>query len=518
MKLKYKLFLSYVLIIVIFSFVLVFLLLEVKFIATSLNQHTQNDILSNIYLAKQLQLLEELNANYIILFIPINHSEKIVRLEQSRQKFDASWIKIKMQLEKNSDTYSGNLFHNSFLKILNANIDRTKSILPFEKKVDTKWRELNNHIRQSIKWIQKNDFQQARYLRETYVLPEFKSLRKQLLQLNQLLGKQSIDQTRNLSHLVQKTQSGILILELVLLIFSILIALLVARKITQPIETLKNAVQRMAIQNYTITIPKKPNDEVGELSSAFEELSLHLKEADRFKSAILSQFTHEMKSPLGSIKQATLLLENSLEEVTPTQKRFLEIIKGNYQTLIGLISNILQSASYDLGQIQLKYSSANLVQIITEVLINLSPIIKEKNLKVDIHFSAKRIEAQVDVPKFKEVVQNLLSNAIKFSHSGKRIAVKLNEKLNLIRFTVVDQGIGIPQKEIPYIFEKMYRASNSEKISVKGTGLGLYIAAQIVRAHGGQIKVNSSLNKGSSFTIILPKNRRIAEEGGWLDA
>jgi len=102
--------------------------------------------------------------------------------------------------------------------------------------------------------------------------------------------------------------------------------------------------------------------------------------------------------------------------------------------------------------------------------------------------------------------------------SGKTIDVRLSERLSLLRLVIKDQGIGIPEKEIPYIFEKMYRASNSEKISVKGTGLGLYIASQIVKAHGGQIKVKSVVDKGTAFTVILPKNRRIAEEGGWLDA
>ncbi len=81
---------------------------------------------------------------------------------------------------------------------------------------------------------------------------------------------------------------------------------------------------------------------------------------------------------------------------------------------------------------------------------------------------------------------------------------------------IKDQGIGIPKKEIPYIFEKLYRASNSKKISVKGTGLGLYISSQIIRAHGGRIHVESELGKGTTFKITLPRTKSVAEEGGWL--
>ena len=139
------------------------------------------------------------------------------------------------------------------------------------------------------------------------------------------------------------------------------------------------------------------------------------------------------------------------------------------------------------------------------------------NIKVNINFSAKKIECELDQEKFKEVVQNLITNAVKFSQQGTVIDVSLKGKFPLITLKIKDQGIGIPEKEIPYIFEKMYRASNSEKISVKGTGLGLYITSQIVRAHGGRIKVKSQEGKGTEFTITIPQNRNVAQEGGWLD-
>ncbi len=497
------------------------LLWEVKQISTSINNHTQYDVKSIILLSSQLQELENLNAHYILLFIPTQTSQKIVDLERSRQRFSLSWEKVKRNLQKGFVTdffqgTGGHLLEQMFTPNTAVKDSVARQLL---KEVDRHWLQLDRNVKRSIEFVRKGDFTQARYLRETRVLNELKALRQSLIQLNQEIGQQSIHRTAVLSQLVSKTQTAIVGVEVFLLLISLFTALFVARKITRPIERLKEGIQRMAIQDFSVTIPDKPNDEIGELGAAFEELSLHLKEADRFKSAILSQFTHEMKSPLGSIKQATLLLENSLkEQINPTQRRFLEIIKGNYQTLQNLITTILQSASYDLGKIQLKYQRVNVVKVVTELLINLSPVIKEKDIKVKINFSAKRIEAELDVEKFKEVLQNILSNAVKFSKEKTTIEVKLSERLSLIRLSVKDQGIGIPSKEIPYIFDKMYRASNSEKMSVKGTGLGLYIASQIVKAHGGQINVKSVVGKGSVFTIILPKNRRIAEEGGWLNA
>lgn len=505
-----------------FSIALLELLFEVKQVSNSIKQHTFYDINSIIYLSRQLQDLEKLNANYIVLFIPGNVSAKVVRLEKSRQRYHANWQKVMANLQRaGSEVSRENGPFQKLIKIFNepAQQKENRSVGQLIKKINQEWFKLDQSIKKSIEYVRKNNLNQARYLRETVTLPNMKNLRNDLIKLNQEIGQYSIIRAQYMAGLVERTQSAIFYIELGLIFVALLSAFFIARKITRPIDTLKNAIQRMAIQDFSVSIPNKPNDEIGELSSAFEELSLRLKESDRFKSAILSQFTHEMKSPLGSIKQATLLLENSLKnQMNPTQKRFIEIIKGNYDTLQNLINTILQSASYDLGNIQLKYRSVNVVKVVTEVLINLSPMIKEKDLKVNINFSSRRIEAELDVEKFKEVVQNLLSNAVKFSNSGKSIDVRLSERLSLIRLVIKDQGIGIPEKEIPYIFEKMYRASNSEKISVKGTGLGLYIASQIVKAHGGQIQVKSVVNKGTAFTVTLPKNRRIAEEGGWLDA
>jgi len=524
LKLKYKLFLSYFFLIVLFSFSLFWLLIEIRELTLSLQNHVQQDVRSIIDLSGQLQTLEDLNANYILLFIPTNANEKIVRLEQSRHKYAQTWEQLKSRLTGHKkrtgiDILSGK-FYRLILKIVGENLlySSKQPIAQLIEETDRRWREVDSRIKQSVKNIRARQFTKARYLRDVYVKNKIQDLRKSLVRLNKVIGRQSIERSLWMSNIAQKTQSLILFTELSLLIIALLTAFLVARKITKPIEVLKDSVNRMAIHDFEVVIPDKPNDEIGDLSSAFEQFSRRLKETDRFKSAMLSQFTHEMKSPLGSIKQATQLLEKSLNDrLSATQRRFLDIIKGNYQTLQRMITNILHTTAYDIGQIQLKYQKVNLVKLVAEQLIYLSPTIKEKEIKVNINFSSKKIEAELDAEKFKEVVQNLITNAVKFSSANTQIDVKLKEKFPLIRFSIKDQGIGIPEKEIPYIFEKMYRASNSEKISVKGTGLGLYITSQIVRAHGGRIQVKSEINKGTEFTVVLPKNRTVAKEGGWLD-
>jgi signal transduction histidine kinase len=151
-------------------------------------------------------------------------------------------------------------------------------------------------------------------------------------------------------------------------------------------------------------------------------------------------------------------------------------------------------------------------------LMLLTPVIKEKNIKVEINYSAKRIECDLDVEKMQEVFQNLIANAVKFSAEYATIRVTIYLKYPFVTVAIKDEGIGIPKEEIPYIFEKLYRASNSKKISVKGTGLGLYISSRILKAHGAQIQVDSKEDVGTEFKIKIPVNRRIAVEGEWIDA
>ncbi len=492
-------------------------------LTVGLQRHVRQDVYSIIDVSHQLQYLEDVNADYILLFLPGHTTEKILRLERARLNYARQWDVLKQHIAVDAlPAPRLNGYIERFYRLLIRDVSNDSVLISHVRRLvnrnDRVWLKVNSGLKESIRFVRSGNEQKARLIRDGQVKNQIQDLRHGLARLNQVIGKLSISRSQQMAQITQKTQSLIWATEIGLLLFALLIAFLVARRITRPVEMLKNSVRQMAVHDFNVTIPHKSNDEIGELSRDFEQLSERLREADRFKTAMLSQFTHEMKSPLGSIKQATQLLERSLQgALNGTQKRFLELIKGNYETLQKLITNILHSAAYDIGQVQLKYQKTDLVRLLAEQLVFLSPMIKEKEIKVKIGLSAKKIECEADTEKLKEVVQNLITNAVKFSDRGARIDIQINEKFPLIYLRIKDQGIGIPQEEIPYIFEKMYRASNSEKISVKGTGLGLYIVSRIVRAHGGRIKVKSVLEKGTEFIITLPKNRKVAEEGGWLN-
>jgi len=526
MKLKTKLFLSYFVLIFLSGIALFWLIVEIRQLTTSLRTHVSQDVRSIIEISQQLQILEDLNTAYILVFIPGKTiRKKSSKLETALNTFEKNWVRLRKTMQT---VFPRSLFDRILNRIyvfvysrfdpLPAKDDTYKDeIRNLSKQVDVVWGKINRDMRQSLRYLRQNRAADARYLRDVRVKSELQKLRQLLATLNHQLGKRGIVKLNAMARIARKTQFVIIGAAMLMVLFSVIVALFVSWRLTRPIPALKDAVNKVAIQDFDIRIKQKSNDEIGELAEAFEQMSRRLKETEVYKSAMLSQFTHEMKSPLGSIKQATHLLETSLAENLGTeQKRFLSIIRGNNENLQKMITNILHSASYEGGRIRLYYKPIDLVVLVKQVLIYLSPMIKEKGIEVRMQFSAAKVQCEMDEDKMKEVVQNLVSNAVKFSATGTAIDISVKEKFPSVIFEIKDQGIGIPPKEVPYVFERMYRAANAKTISVKGTGLGLYIVSQIVRAHGGKIDLESKEGQGTRFRLTIPRSKRIAEEGGWL--
>ncbi len=526
MKLKTKLFFSYFVLILLSGIALFWLIVEIRQLTTSLRTHVSQDVRSIIQISQQLQLLEDLNTAYILLFIPGKTiRQKSAKLETTLNTFDKNWLQLRKTMQTN---FPRSLFDRILNRLYLFVYSRFELLQPkdniyaneirdLSQRVDIVWEKINRDIRQSLRYLRQNRTADARYLRDVRVKSELQSLRQLLATLNHQLGKRGIVKLNKMARIARKTQFVIIGAALLMVVLSVIVALFVSWRLTRPIPELKDAVNKVAIQDFDIQIKQRSDDEIGELAEAFEQMSLRLKEAETYKISMLSQFTHEMKSPLGSIKQATHLLETSLKNDLDTeQSRFFTIIKRNSESLQKLITNILHSASYQGGRIRLNYKGIDFYELVQNVLINLAPMINKKKIKVNINRSKENIECEMDEDKIKEVVQNLVSNAVKFSAAGTTIEISVKWKFPLVILEVSDQGIGIPQKEIPYIFERMYRAANAKTISVKGTGLGLYIVSQIVRAHGGKIEVDSKEKQGTRFRVMIPLTRRIAEEGGWL--
>jgi signal transduction histidine kinase len=511
MRLKYKLFFSYLILILFLSIALILQVTQIRQLDLSVKARIEINVQEIIDLSAQQQLLELVYDQYVLFLFPGQNKNKYqAQLSNRLRDYSRGWENFKTRRVSDSDSdffAPFNLIAQKYIKVSEINIFRNKRIKSQEM-CESLWAEAHSAISNDIRHSE-NHLQ--------LVKDNINQLRDQLMQLSGFISEEA-----RLSGSVLKDTTEVLRMVALAIIgssllMSIVIALFVTRRISVPVEELKRGVEQVTIQNYDVQIKHKTNDEIGDLADAFQQMALRLKKNETYKNDMLSQFTHEMKSPLGAIKQAVNLLSNREQSLSDKDtNRLISIIRGNNENLFRLISNILRSSTYQPEKLRLSLGWENISTLFGNVLILLSPSIKEKQMTVQLDFGSEKIECEVDAERMKEVFHNLVTNALKFSQNNTQLFVSIKEKYPTVVIRIKDQGIGIPKEEIPYIFEKMYRASNSKNISVKGTGLGLYVVSQIIRAHGGHLHVQSEVGQGTEFTITLPRTRQIAEEGGWL--
>ncbi|MDE2573509.1 MAG: PAS domain-containing protein [bacterium] len=225
-----------------------------------------------------------------------------------------------------------------------------------------------------------------------------------------------------------------------------------------------------------------------------------LREIDQLKAEFVGTISHELRTPLTSIKAytATLRTNPSLDE--PTRAEFLQIVEQEADRLTRLVDDLLVVARVDSGLMLKRRQRVPLQELLDRVLTNLARDPAQHPVRLDL----AGVEVSGDPDRLYEVFANLLENAVKYSPKGGEIGVSAERGADGAVVIVRDRGAGVPEGELPYIFDQFYRVDNHLTASAGGSGLGLYIVRSIVRAHGGTIDVCSNVGQGTTFTISLP--------------
>jgi len=245
---------------------------------------------------------------------------------------------------------------------------------------------------------------------------------------------------------------------------------------------------------------------VAERTKELEKLNEELKNLNKMKSDFISSVSHELRTPLTSIKgYASILMTGKLGDVLPAQKERLEKIDKHSNSLVHLINNLLDIARIESGNIQMEMKDISIKEMLDSIVDIITPQIKEKNISLKINSKTKFDKIKADHSQIERIFLNLLSNAVKFTPEKGTVAVDVEEKDDVIQFSIEDTGIGIPPQDIPKVFQEFFRADNALDQKIKGSGLGLSLVKKIVEAHKGKIWFNSELGKGSRFTFTLPK-------------
>ena len=277
--------------------------------------------------------------------------------------------------------------------------------------------------------------------------------------------------------------------------------------ILRPLRRVKAQIRRIGQGKFGGTISQAVPQELRDLVDQVNLMGEKLQKLDAMKSEFLANISHELRTPLTSIREGSqLLLDGIPGELTTDQRETLSIISDSSQRLNHLIGNLLDLSRMEADMVAYNFNPTDLNRLALRCTEKVKFLADRKNIHLDIDLVPENGKFQdVDSQRMEQVFENLLSNAIKFSPNGAIISIrsKLDSDNKGIHFIVEDTGPGIPEEDLPHIFERFYQGKTEEGRVYVGSGIGLALAKRVIDDHGGTIWAESSLGKGTALHFIL---------------
>lgn len=299
-----------------------------------------------------------------------------------------------------------------------------------------------------------------------------------------------------------------------LCIFVLLIVLFtwyISRTILRPLEELNSATERIARGDLDFNIRYAKDDELGNFANSFESMRIQLKESlqkqkflEKARKEMVASISHDLRTPISSIQGYVEGLIDGTADDEETRKRYLQVILDKTCQLNRQIEDLFEFSRLDAGRLRLKVEQVNSGNILEKILQSVELGRGENDPILVVERPLPEVQIKVDPQRLEQVMMNLLENAFRYLPQNGVIVVKSwADKDNLIT-AVADNGPGISQEDLPFIFDSFYRGDKSRSRKSGGSGLGLAICKYIVEAHGGRIWAESKDGEGSTFYFSLP--------------
>ncbi|HSB02636.1 MAG TPA: response regulator [Anaerolineales bacterium] len=228
----------------------------------------------------------------------------------------------------------------------------------------------------------------------------------------------------------------------------------------------------------------------------------HFKNLEKVKNEFIATASHDLRNPIASIEGFSRLIEQA-GPLNKSQGEFAKRIQNTAESMIELVENMLNLAKMDLGA-EPKHEMVNLTHLLSEIADEFQPLAQVKSQLLTLVKSRSGLTVQGDALQLRQALRNLVSNAIKYTPNGGTITLSLECGTNMAKIKIQDTGYGIPLDDLPFIFDRFYRAQHQETKDIQGNGLGLAIVKSIVERHGGQVQVESKPGVGSCFSLSFP--------------
>ncbi|MDP2936005.1 MAG: ATP-binding protein [Dehalococcoidia bacterium] len=283
------------------------------------------------------------------------------------------------------------------------------------------------------------------------------------------------------------------------------LGVLSARRISRPVRRLVEASSRIATGDLSQRVEVASRDELGQLAVSFNTMAENLERNEEARRHLMADIAHELRTPLTVLRGN---LEGMLDGLIPMNKDTVATLQQETQLLSRLVSDLQEISLAEAGRLELHRSRTDLAVLARQSCDKMAPQAQEKGIALNMTAAQDALEVEIDVDRINQVMANLLSNALRHTPSGGQIRVSVEQvregpSLCLI-VSVSNTGPGISREDLPYIFDRFYRADRSRSRSTGGTGLGLAIVKQLVEAHGGRVWVESQPGHGATFRFTLP--------------
>jgi signal transduction histidine kinase len=284
------------------------------------------------------------------------------------------------------------------------------------------------------------------------------------------------------------------------LAFALLVGIYMARKISAPISRVIKNAGMISNGYYKDRISEKSRtSEISELSDSINNLAGSLEQQQEIRKRMTSDVAHELRTPLSTLQSH---LEAMIDGVWEPSVDRIKVCHEEILRINRMVGDLEKLERYENEKIELNISGFDLAENAKNVTANFENDFYNKKIKVTIKLQPIAVRADND--KIRQVMVNLISNAIKYTPEGGKIWIETYKEDAMAVFLIRDNGIGIAEDDIPYIFERLYRTDKSRNSETGGAGIGLTITKAIVEAHKGSIEVKSELNKGTAFTVKIP--------------
>jgi two-component system, OmpR family, sensor histidine kinase BaeS len=289
---------------------------------------------------------------------------------------------------------------------------------------------------------------------------------------------------------------------LVAVIASILLALIFSRLITRPLKAVTLSAQKVAAGDFSQRVPEKTRDEIGQVSAAFNSMSEQLDKKEQSRRQLMADVAHELRTPLTAIQGYLEAWSDGVIAPTPEQ---ITSVHDETVLLSRIITDLRDLSLVEGGGLRMHQLPTNLAELVNNELSGISNQAKEHSISLHNDLPANLPRVFIDADRIRQVLRNLLDNALRYTNTGGDISIKaVSTSDGWLTVAVSDTGSGITPEDLPFIFDHFYKSDHSRQRGHSGSGLGLAIVKQLVKAHGGNIRVESQPGKGSTFYFTLP--------------